>query len=79
MSKKVIGIDLGSTMSSVAIIEGGVPTVIANEDGQDGTPSIINLFNPKERKVGELARRQRIMQPKETVNIIKRFMGATYE
>ena len=77
--KKVIGIDLGSTMSSVAIIEGGVPTVIVNEDGQKSTPSIINLHDPNDRKVGELARRQRIMQPKETVNIIKRFMGATYE
>jgi molecular chaperone DnaK len=78
MSKKAIGIDLGSTFSSVAIIEGGQPTVIVNEDGKVGTPSIVNLHNENERKVGELARRQRIMQPKETVDIIKRFMGATY-
>lgn len=77
MSKKAIGIDLGSTMSSIAFIdESGKPVVIANEEGGYGTPSIINL--KEDIKVGGVAKRQMVMYPKETINIIKRFMGLTY-
>lgn len=75
---KVIGIDLGSTNSCVSVMEGNIPTVIVNNEGSRTTPSIIGLKNG-ERKVGEMAKRQRVVNPKETVSIIKRFMGCTYE
>lgn len=75
---KVIGIDLGSTLSEVAIIEGGKATVIPNEDGSYTTPSVVS-FVDGERKVGNVAKRQMIVHPKETINLIKRFMGSTYE
>ena len=74
---KVIGIDLGSTQSEVAIIEGGKATVVANEDGSYLTPSVVSINNG-ERKVGASAKRQQIVNPKNTVYLIKRFMGATY-
>ena len=74
---KVIGIDLGSTLSEVSVIEGGKPSVIANEEGSYTTPSVISLKegNPK---VGNSAKRQMVVSPKETINLIKRFMGGTY-
>ena len=75
---KVIGIDLGSTLSEVSIIEGGKATVIPNEDGSYTTPSVVS-FVDGERKVGNIAKRQMIVHPKETINLIKRFMGSTYE
>ena len=75
---KVLGIDLGSTNSAVSIIENGKPIIIVNEEGGRTTPSIIALKNG-ERKVGEPAKRQRVVNPKETVSIIKRFMGAEYD
>lgn len=78
MSKTVIGIDLGSTLSEVAIIENGKPVVVVNEEGSYTTPSVISLKNG-ERKVGASAKRQMIVNPKETVNLVKRFMGATYD
>lgn len=78
MSKKSIGIDLGSTLSEIAIIENGKPTTIVNEEGSYTTPSVIALKNG-ERKVGGAAKRQMVVNPKETVNLIKRFMGATFE
>ena len=78
MSKTVIGIDLGSTLSEVAIIENGKPVVVVNEEGSYTTPSVIALKNG-ERKVGGAAKRQMIVNPKETVNLIKRFMGNTFE
>lgn len=74
---KVIGIDLGSTQSEVAVIEGGKATVVANEDGSYLTPSVVS-FNDGERKVGASAKRQQIVNPKSTVYLIKRFMGSTY-
>ena len=77
MSKRAIGIDLGSTLSEVAVIEGGKPVVIVNEEGSNTTPSVVGLKNG-ERKIGNSAKRQMIVNPKETVNLIKRFMGATY-
>ena len=78
MSKTVIGIDLGSTLSEVSVIENGKPIVVVNEEGSYTTPSVISLKNG-ERKVGASAKRQMIVNPKETVNLIKRFMGATYD
>ena len=78
MSKRVIGIDLGTGNSAVATIENGVPTIIANSEGNRTTPSVIGLKNG-DRKVGESARRQRVVSPKETVSLIKRFMGVDYD
>lgn len=78
MSKRVIGIDLGTGNSAVATIENGIPTIIVNSEGNRTTPSIISLKNG-ERKVGESARRQRVVSPKETVSLIKRFMGVDYD
>ena len=75
---KVIGIDLGSTQSEVSVIEAGKPKVVANEDGSYLTPSVVSVING-ERKVGSAAKRQQIVHPKETVYLIKRFMGATYD
>lgn len=74
---KIIGIDLGSTNSCVAIMESGKATVVVNEEGGRTTPSVIALKGG-ERKVGTTAKRQQIVNPKETVILIKRFMGATY-
>lgn len=75
---KVVGIDLGSCNSAVAIVEGGKPEIIVNEEGSRLTPSIVSLKGG-ERKVGAAAKRQAITSPKETVVIIKRFMGGTYD
>ena len=75
---KVIGIDLGSTFSCLAVVENGKPTVIVNEEGGRTTPSVIALKDG-DRKVGTAAKRQQVVNPKETVILIKRFMGATYD
>lgn len=75
---KVIGCDLGSTLSEVAVIEGNKPNVIANEEGSYTTPSVIS-FKDGSPKVGNAAKRQMVVAPKETVNLIKRFMGGTYD
>ena len=75
---KVIGIDLGSTLSEVSVMEGGKPTIIVNEEGGRTTPSVISLKNG-ERKVGTAAKRQAVINPKETIVLIKRFMGGTYD
>ena len=76
---KIIGIDLGSTLSEVAIIEAGKPIIIVNEEGNRTTPSVISINKDGERKVGSAAKRQAITNPKTTVNLIKRFMGGTYD
>lgn len=76
--KKVIGIDLGTTNSVLAIIEGGAPTVIVNQEGKRTTPSIV-AFKSDERLVGELAKRQAVINPEKTIYSIKRFMGKSYE
>lgn len=73
-----IGLDLGSTASELAVYEHGKPVVIFNEEGSNMTPSVVSLKNG-ERKVGAAAKRQMVANPKETVNIIKRFMGCTYD
>lgn len=79
MSNKAIGIDLGSTMSEVAIIEGGMPTVILTTEGTKTFPSVVSLSESGERKVGAAAKRQMLVRPKETINLIKRLMGRNWE
>ena len=76
---KIIGIDLGTTNSCVAVFEGSEPVVIANSEGKRTTPSVIGFTAEGERKVGDPAKRQAITNPKNTVYSIKRFMGETYE
>ncbi len=75
---KIIGIDLGTTNSCVAVIEGNEPTVIANDEGRRTTPSIVAFLDNGERKVGDPAKRQAITNARRTVYSIKRFMGARY-
>jgi len=72
---KIIGIDLGTTNSVVAVIEAGQPTVIANQEGQRTTPSVVAFTKSGERLVGQVAKRQAITNPENTVFSIKRFMG----
>ena len=76
---KIIGIDLGTTNSCVAVFEGSEPVVIANSEGKRTTPSVIGFVKDGDRKVGDPAKRQAITNPKNTVYSIKRFMGETYE
>jgi molecular chaperone DnaK len=75
---KIIGIDLGTTNSCVAVMEGGDPKVIANEEGARTTPSIVGFAKNGERLVGQVAKRQAITNPENTVFSIKRFMGRRY-
>lgn len=79
MSKCIIGIDLGSTLSEVAVIEGGKPTIIVNDEGSRTTPSVVGFTKDGERKIGSAAKRQMVTNPKGTINLIKRFMGSTYD
>src|SRR6201988_411209 len=72
---KIIGIDLGTTNSCVAVMEGGQPTVIANQEGNRTTPSVVAFTKSGERLVGQVAKRQAITNPENTVFSIKRFMG----
>ena len=76
---KIIGIDLGTTNSCVAVFEGNEPVVIANSEGKRTTPSVVGFVEGGERKVGDPAKRQAITNPEKTVYSIKRFMGETYE
>ena len=76
---KIIGIDLGTTNSCVAVFEGNEPVVIANSEGKRTTPSVVGFLKDGERKVGDPAKRQAITNPQNTVYSIKRFMGETYE
>jgi molecular chaperone DnaK len=78
-SGKVIGIDLGTTNSVVAVMEGGQPVVIANEEGGRTTPSVVGFTDEGERLVGAIAKRQAVTNPKGTVYSIKRFMGRRLE
>ena len=75
---KIIGIDLGTTNSCVAVMEGSDPVVIPNSEGKRTTPSIVAFVKDGERKVGDTAKRQAVTNPKHTVYSIKRFMGHTY-
>ncbi len=76
---KIIGIDLGTTNSCVAVMEGSEPVVIPNSEGRRTTPSIVAFTENSERKVGDPAKRQAITNPKNTIFSIKRFMGETYD
>ena len=76
---KIIGIDLGTTNSCVAVIEGGEPVVIANAEGARTTPSVVGFTKTGERLVGQVAKRQAITNPDRTIASIKRHMGTDYK
>ena len=76
---KIIGIDLGTTNSCVAVMEGNEPIVIPNSEGKRTTPSVVGFIDGGERKIGDPAKRQAITNPQKTVFSIKRFMGETYD
>ena len=76
---KIIGIDLGTTNSCVAVMEGSEPVVIPNSEGHRTTPSVVAFTDGGERKVGDLAKRQAITNPQRTVFSIKRYMGEKFE
>lgn len=78
-NKKIIGIDLGTTNSCVAVFEGGESQVIVNSEGKRTTPSVVGFTKDGERKVGDAAKRQAITNPNNTVYSIKRYMGITYD
>src|SRR3569833_2645806 len=75
---KIIGIDLGTTNSVVAVMEAGQPTVIANQEGARTTPSVVAFTKSGDRLVGQVAKRQAITNPEQTIFSIKRFMGRNY-
>src|SRR4249920_2556003 len=76
---KVIGIDLGTTNSVVAVMEGGEPAVIVNQEGGRTTPSVVGVAKSGERLVGQVAKRQAVTNPENTVSSIKRFMGRKFD
>src|SRR5436305_11401439 len=76
---KIIGIDLGTTNSCVAVMEAGQPTVIANQEGQRTTPSVVAFTKTGERLVGQVAKRQAITNPENTIYSIKRFIGRRFD
>src|SRR5213594_1255142 len=75
---KIIGIDLGTTNSVVAVMEGGEPVVITNPEGSRLTPSVVAFTDKGERLVGQIAKRQGITNPENTIYSIKRFMGRRF-
>src|SRR5262245_6066249 len=79
MPGKVIGIDLGTTNSVVAVMEGGEPAVIVNQEGARTTPSVVAITKDGERRVGQVAKRQAVTNPENTVFSIKRFMGRRHD
>jgi molecular chaperone DnaK len=78
MASKIIGIDLGTTNSVVAVMEGGDPVVIPNAEGGRTTPSVVAFTKDGERLVGQVAKRQAITNPQNTIFSIKRFMGRQF-
>src|SRR6059036_2510859 len=79
MPGKIIGIDLGTTNSCVAVMEGNDPVVIPNAEGQRTTPSVVAFTKTGERLVGQAAKRQAVTNPENTIFSIKRFMGRRYD
>ena len=81
MSKKdyIIGIDLGTTNSCVAVVEGGEPIVISNSEGKRTTPSVVGFAKDGDRKIGDTAKRQSVVNPEQTVYSIKRFIGRNFD
>jgi len=75
---KIIGIDLGTTNSCVAVLEGGEPVVIVNNEGNRTTPSVVAMTKEGERLVGQVAKRQAVVNADRTVSSIKREMGSSY-
>src|SRR6266513_2495932 len=78
-AKKVIGIDLGTTNSVVAVMEGGEPSVLVNQEGSRITPSVVAVAKDGERLVGQVAKRQAVTNPENTIFSIKRFMGRKFD
>src|SRR3569832_473639 len=76
---KIIGIDLGTTNSCVAVLEGGEPKVIPNEEGARTTPSVVGFSKSGERLVGQVAKRQKITKTENTIFSIKRFLGRRFD
>src|SRR6266446_9221513 len=76
---KIIGIDLGTTNSVVAVMQGGEPVVIPNQEGARTTPSVVGITKTGERLVGQVANRQAVTNPENTIFSIKRFMGRRYD
>src|ERR1700754_494426 len=76
---KVIGIDLGTTNSCVAVMEGGDPVVITNSEGARTTPSVVAMNDAGERLVGQIARRQAVTNPKNTIFAVKRLIGRKFD
>src|SRR3954463_12380959 len=76
---KILGIDLGTTNSAMAVVSGGEPQIIENSEGARTTPSVVALSKTGERLVGLLARRQAVTNPKNTIYQIKRFIGHTFD
>ena len=76
---KIIGIDLGTTNSCVAVLEGGEPTIITSPEGGRTTPSVVGFTKDGERLIGQAAKRQAVTNPENTVFSIKRFMGRMYD
>ena len=76
---KIIGIDLGTTNSCVAVMEGKEPIIIANSEGKRTTPSIVGFVKDGERKIGDPAKRQAVTNPEKTIYSIKRFMGSSFD
>ena len=74
---KVVGIDLGTTNSCVAVMEGGKPTVISNAEGFRTTPSVVGYAKNSDRLVGQIAKRQGVMNPQNTFYSVKRFIGVS--
>src|SRR3954452_14132865 len=79
MPGKVIGIDLGTTNSVVSVMEGGQPAVIVNQEGARLTPSVVAITKDGERLVGQVAKRQAVTNPENTVFSVKRFMGRKFD
>src|SRR5580704_630278 len=76
---KILGIDLGTTNSAIAVVKGGEPAIIENGEGARTTPSVVALSKTGERLVGLLARRQAVTNPKNTIYQIKRFIGHSFD
>ena len=76
---KILGIDLGTTNSAMAVIEAGEPVIVENNEGTRTTPSIVAISKTNERLVGQIAKRQAVTNPTNTIYGIKRFMGHSFE
>jgi molecular chaperone DnaK len=76
---KIIGIDLGTTNSAMAVMQSGKPEIIANSEGNRTTPSVVALNKNNERLVGQVARRQQVTNPKNTIYEVKRLIGRSWE